>query len=67
MISTGKAVCTPPCHFLVLTASAGMLSSWNKLCFNTGYIEVSISMPGRPEAPGLWPGNAPDRLARTFY
>jgi len=33
-----------------------MLTSWNKLCFNTGYVEVSISMPGSPKAPGLWPG-----------
>ena len=33
-----------------------MLTSWNKLCFNTGYIEVSVSLPGSPTAPGLWPG-----------
>jgi len=34
----------------------GMLTSWNKLCFTTGYVEVSVSLPGRPDAPGLWPG-----------
>ncbi|EJF56666.1 glycoside hydrolase family 16 protein [Dichomitus squalens LYAD-421 SS1] len=34
---------------------SGMLQSWNKLCFTTGYIEVSVSMPGSPQAPGLWP------------
>ena len=34
----------------------GMLSSWNKLCFTTGYIEVSVSLPGSPNVPGLWPG-----------
>lgn len=34
----------------------GMLTSWNKVCFMTGYIEVAISMPGTPRAPGLWPG-----------
>ncbi|KAF8895468.1 glycoside hydrolase family 16 protein [Infundibulicybe gibba] len=39
-----------------LNFQSGMLTSWNKLCFNTGYIEVSISMPGSPTAPGLWPG-----------
>ena len=33
-----------------------MLTSWNKLCFNTGYIEVSVSLPGTTTAPGLWPG-----------
>ncbi|CAL1712544.1 unnamed protein product [Somion occarium] len=39
-----------------LNFRSGMLSSWNKFCFTTGYIEVSISMPGAPTAPGLWPG-----------
>jgi beta-glucan synthesis-associated protein KRE6 len=34
----------------------GMLTSWNKFCFTTGYIEVSVSMPGSSTAPGLWPG-----------
>ena len=33
----------------------GMLTSWNKFCFTTGYIEVSVSIPGTVEAPGLWP------------
>ncbi|KAF9239885.1 glycoside hydrolase family 16 protein [Melanogaster broomeanus] len=35
---------------------SGMLTSWNKLCFTTGYIEVSVSMPGSPTVPGFWPG-----------
>ncbi|KAF8645123.1 hypothetical protein AX16_007952 [Volvariella volvacea WC 439] len=39
-----------------LNFESGMLQSWNKVCFNTGYIEVSISMPGSPRTPGLWPG-----------
>ncbi|KAJ3512173.1 hypothetical protein NLJ89_g3680 [Agrocybe chaxingu] len=39
-----------------LNFESGMLASWNKMCFTTGYIEVSISMPGSPSAPGLWPG-----------
>ncbi|KDR82685.1 hypothetical protein GALMADRAFT_56942 [Galerina marginata CBS 339.88] len=38
-----------------LNFQSGMLTSWNKLCFTTGYIEVSVSMPGSPSAPGLWP------------
>ena len=33
-----------------------MLTSWNKLCFTTGYIEVSVSLPGSTTAQGLWPG-----------
>ncbi|GJE88368.1 glycoside hydrolase family 16 protein [Phanerochaete sordida] len=39
-----------------LSFRSGMLQSWNKLCFTTGYIEVNMSMPGTPLAPGLWPG-----------
>ncbi|THH27754.1 hypothetical protein EUX98_g6431 [Antrodiella citrinella] len=39
-----------------LNFRSGMLQSWNKLCFTTGYVEVSISLPGTPRAPGLWPG-----------
>lgn len=35
---------------------AGMLTSWNKLCFTTGYIEVRLSLPGSGNVPGLWPG-----------
>jgi beta-glucan synthesis-associated protein KRE6 len=34
----------------------GMLTSWNKFCLTTGYIEVSVSLPGSVRAPGLWPG-----------
>lgn len=49
-------------HVLIISAlsnsytSLGMLTTWNKFCFTTGYIEVSVSLPGRVEAPGLWPG-----------
>lgn len=32
-----------------------MLQSWNKFCFTTGIIEVSVSLPGDAETPGLWP------------
>ncbi|KAI0632505.1 glycoside hydrolase family 16 protein [Trametes polyzona] len=38
-----------------LNFRSGMLASWNKFCFTTGYVEVRVSMPGSPEAPGLWP------------
>ena len=37
-------------HFL------GIVTTWNKLCITTGYIEVSVSLPGSPSVPGLWPG-----------
>ncbi|KAF5382633.1 hypothetical protein D9615_003013 [Tricholomella constricta] len=39
-----------------LNFKSGMLQSWNKLCYNTGYVEVSVSLPGSPRVPGLWPG-----------
>ncbi|KAJ7765788.1 glycoside hydrolase family 16 protein [Mycena metata] len=39
-----------------LNFQSGMLQTWNKLCFTTGYIEVSISLPGHPSTPGFWPG-----------
>ncbi|KAH9851610.1 glycoside hydrolase family 16 protein [Lenzites betulinus] len=38
-----------------LNFRSGMLQSWNKFCFTTGYIEVKVSLPGSPNAPGLWP------------
>ncbi|KAG5654257.1 hypothetical protein H0H81_005500 [Sphagnurus paluster] len=39
-----------------LNFKSGMMQSWNKLCFSTGYVEVSVSLPGSPQVPGLWPG-----------
>ncbi|KAH8107387.1 glycoside hydrolase family 16 protein [Phellopilus nigrolimitatus] len=39
-----------------LNYSSGMLTSWNKFCFTTGYIEVSVSLPGSGAVAGLWPG-----------
>ncbi|TFY82379.1 hypothetical protein EWM64_g1637 [Hericium alpestre] len=36
---------------------SGMLQSWNKFCFTSGYIEVSLSLPGpNDETQGYWPG-----------
>jgi hypothetical protein len=28
---------------------SGMLQSWNKFCFTTGYVEVSVTLPGPDE------------------
>ncbi|KAH6912798.1 beta-glucan synthesis-associated protein [Coprinopsis sp. MPI-PUGE-AT-0042] len=38
-----------------LSFIGGMVSSWNKICFTTGYIETSVSLPGNPRTSGLWP------------
>jgi len=35
---------------------SGMLQGWNKLCFTTGYVEVSVSLPGSSTVQGFWPG-----------
>ncbi|EJF56767.1 beta-glucan synthesis-associated [Dichomitus squalens LYAD-421 SS1] len=36
---------------------SGMLQSWNKFCFTSGYIEVSVTLPGPDSnAKGYWPG-----------
>lgn len=35
---------------------SGMLQGWNKFCFTTGYVEVSVSLPGSVKAQGFWPG-----------
>ncbi|KAG8931888.1 hypothetical protein FRC03_011003 [Tulasnella sp. 419] len=34
---------------------SGMLQSWNKFCFTTGYLEVRLSLPGSENVPGFWP------------
>lgn len=39
-----------------LNYRSGMLQSWNKLCFKGGYMEASISLPGRGDTVGFWPG-----------
>ena len=51
-----------------LNFMSGMLQSWNKFCFTTGYVEVSVSMPGSPNAPGLWPAAwTMGNLVRLFF
>ncbi|KAK7691618.1 hypothetical protein QCA50_005017 [Cerrena zonata] len=40
-----------------LQYKSGMLQSWNKFCFTSGYIEVSITLPGpNSDTQGYWPG-----------
>jgi beta-glucanase (GH16 family) len=38
-----------------LNFQSGMLQSWNKLCFQGGYIEFSLIQPGGPTTSGYWP------------
>ena len=38
-----------------LNFQSGMLQSWNKLCFQGGYIEFSIIQPGSHSTSGYWP------------
>ncbi|PPR01618.1 hypothetical protein CVT24_005845, partial [Panaeolus cyanescens] len=48
---------------------SGMLQSWNKFCFTTGYIEVAVTFPGPDEnTEGYWPGAwTMGNLARPGY
>ncbi|KAF2154172.1 glycoside hydrolase family 16 protein [Myriangium duriaei CBS 260.36] len=39
-----------------LNYRSGMLQSWNQLCFKGGHLEASISLPGRGDVVGFWPG-----------
>ncbi|EME48613.1 glycoside hydrolase family 16 protein [Dothistroma septosporum NZE10] len=51
-----------------LNYRSGMLQSWNKLCFKGGYLEASISLPGRGDTVGFWPGFwAMGNLGRPGY
>lgn len=43
-------------HLFANFCHQGMVTSWNKLCFTTGYLEVSLSLPGTSQSPGFWPG-----------
>jgi beta-glucan synthesis-associated protein KRE6 len=38
-----------------LNFQSGMLQSWNKLCFQGGYIEFSLIQPGSQSTQGYWP------------
>ncbi|TFK60546.1 beta-glucan synthesis-associated [Pluteus cervinus] len=48
---------------------SGMVQSWNKFCFSSGYIEVSVVLPGPDQqARGYWPGAwTMGNLARPGY
>lgn len=39
-----------------LNYRSGMLQSWNKLCFTGGMLEGSVSLPGKGDTVGFWPG-----------
>lgn len=39
-----------------LNFRSGMLTSWNKFCFQGGYVELSAILPGGPSTQGYWPG-----------
>ncbi len=39
-----------------LNYRSGMLQSWNQMCFKGGMLEASISLPGRGDTVGFWPG-----------
>lgn len=39
-----------------LNYRSGMVQSWNRFCFKGGFIEASISLPGRGDIVGFWPG-----------
>ena len=38
-----------------LNYTGGIMSTWNKFCFRGGYVETSVSLPGRSDVYGLWP------------
>lgn len=45
-----------------------MVQSWNQMCFTGGRLEASISLPGRGDVSGLWPGFwAMGNLGRPGY
>lgn len=51
-----------------LNYRSGMLQSWNQLCFKGGRLEASISLPGRGDIQGFWPGFwAMGNLGRPGY
>ncbi|ETS60663.1 hypothetical protein PaG_04559 [Moesziomyces aphidis] len=35
---------------------SGMVQSWNKVCFQGAYYEISARLPGSHTVPGFWPG-----------
>ncbi|KAI9681377.1 MAG: hypothetical protein M1817_002660 [Caeruleum heppii] len=39
-----------------LNYRSGMMQSWNRLCYKGGLLEASISLPGKGDTIGFWPG-----------
>ena len=40
-----------------LNLISGQVQSWNQLCFNkNAYFETSVSLPGKSDVGGFWPG-----------
>ncbi|PWN49194.1 beta-glucan synthesis-associated [Violaceomyces palustris] len=39
-----------------LNFRSGMLQSWNKFCFQGGYLEISAVLPGSHNSKSFWPG-----------
>lgn len=39
-----------------LNYRSGMVQSWNQLCFTGGMLEASLSLPGKGDTVGFWPG-----------
>ncbi|KAJ9651911.1 beta-glucan synthesis-associated protein [Neophaeococcomyces mojaviensis] len=39
-----------------LNYRSGMIQTWNKLCMKGGRLESSLSLPGRGDTVGFWPG-----------
>ncbi|KAI9677722.1 MAG: hypothetical protein M1829_002494 [Trizodia sp. TS-e1964] len=51
-----------------LNYRSGMVQSWNKMCFKGGWMEASISLPGKGDVGGFWPGFwAMGNLGRPGY
>ncbi|MCJ1443671.1 MAG: hypothetical protein MMC23_004171 [Stictis urceolatum] len=51
-----------------LNYRSGMLQSWNQMCFQGGHLEASISLPGKGDVIGFWPGFwAMGNLGRPGY
>ncbi|KAJ4365422.1 beta-glucan synthesis-associated protein [Ascochyta clinopodiicola] len=51
-----------------LNYRSGMIQSWNKLCYKGGHLEASISLPGKGDISGFWPGFwTMGNLARPGY
>lgn len=38
-----------------LNFRSGHVTTWNKLCFTGGYLEVAVILPGSPKIAGWWP------------